>query len=187
MELKDVLEEFGIVGVVGNYHNNINNNGRVKDLSIKDINKALKMVLLDDSYLDKKISDLTISEYFKIELMSKLEDDIIIIGNLSNSLIFKDREYVKKLLIKLNKDYNKKIVIIDQDIKMFFNLVRQICIIEDNKVIYCTNNFFDNNLEKYTSIPKIVDFIKYINRNEKRIDETTEMYELIKDIYRSVS
>ena len=70
---------------------------------------------------------------------------------------------------------------------MFFNLVRQICIIEDNKVIYCTNNFFDNNLEKYTSIPKIVDFIKYINRNEKRIDETTEIYELIKDIYRSVS
>lgn len=187
MELKDVLDTYGIVGVIGNYQNKINYNGQVKDIKIKNISNALKMVLLDDSYLNKRINDLTISEYFKIELMSKLEDDLIIIGNLSNTLIYKDKEYIKKLLIKLNRDYNKKIVVIDNDVESFFGLTRTMCVTDNNKVIYETNNYFDDKLYNYTNIPKIIEFIKYINRNNKRLDETTEIYELIKDIFRSVS
>ncbi len=187
MELKDVLDKYGIIGVIGNYQNKIVYSGKVKDLPIKDISKALKMVLLDDTYLDKNINELTISEYFKIELMSKLEDNLIIIGNLSNTLTYKDKEYIKKLLIKLNKDYNKKIVIIDKDLKSFFNCAKYICIKNKNNIIYGTNNFFDKELEKYINTPKIIDFINYINRNNKKLNETLDIYELIKDIYRSVS
>lgn len=187
MEIKELLNEYGIIGVIGNYQNKINNRGKVKDINIKDINNALKMVLLDDSVLNKDISDLSISEYFKVELMSKLESDIIIIGNLSNSLIYKDKEYIKKLLIKLNKDYNKKVVIIDNDVKTFFNIVKMICVVDKEKIIYSTNDFYDDELYKFVKMPKIVEFIKYVNKNEKRIDENIDIYELIKDIYRSVS
>ena len=187
MELKDVLNTHGIVGVIGNYQNKIDIKGKVKDIPLKDISKALKMVLLDDDYLDKNIEDLSISEYFKIVLMSKLEDDVIIIGNLSNTLIYKDREYIKKLLIKLNKDYNKKIVVIDQDLRAFFDLVKYICVVDNNSIIYSTDNYFDEYLYKYVNAPRIVGFINYINRNNKRINETTDIYELIKDIFRCVS
>lgn len=189
MEIKSILDNYGIVGVISNYQNKINYNGKVKDINVKNINNALKMVLLDDSYLEKEINELTVSEYFKIELMSKLEDDLIIIGNLSNSLIFKDLEYIKKLIIKLNKDYNKKFIIIDKDVEVFINLVNKICVLdnEKNAVIYSTDNYFDNNLYEYVEMPKIVEFIKYINRDNAVIDETTDIYELIKDIYRRVS
>lgn len=187
MEIKDLLNEYGIIGVIGNYQNKINSIGKVKNINIKDINNALKMVLLDDSVLDKDISELSISEYFKVELMTKLENNLIIIGNLSNSLIYKDKEYIKKLLIKLNKDYNKKIVIIDNDVKSFFNIVKMICIVDKEKIVYSTDNFYDDELYKYVKMPKIVEFIKYANKCEKRLDENIDIYELIKDIYRSVS
>ena len=187
MEIKDLLNEYGIIGVIGNYQNKISYNGKVKDVQIKDINNALKMVLLDDSVLDKEIDELSISEYFKVELMTKLEQDIIIIGNLSNSLIYKDKEYIKKLLIKLNKDYNKKIVIIDNDVKVFFNCVKMICVVNKDNVIYSTDNFYDDELYKYTKMPKIINFVKYVKNNNIDLDENIDIYELIKDIYRRVS
>ena len=187
MKLKSILDNYGIVGVIGNYKNNIEYKGKIKDIPIKDIKKALKMVQLDETCLDKKIEDLTISELFKIELITKLEEKIIIIGNLSNPLLHKDKEYIKKLLIKLYKDYNKKIIIIDNDMKSFFGIAKIVCVVNDNKIIYSTDNFFDNNIYKYINMPKIVEFIKYINKNGKKLNETTDIYELIKDIYRSIS
>jgi hypothetical protein len=36
-------------------------------------------------------------------------------------------------------------------------------------------------------MPKIIEFIKYVNKDKKVLNETTDIYELIKDIYRSVS
>ena len=36
-------------------------------------------------------------------------------------------------------------------------------------------------------MPKIIELIKYLNKEGRKIQETTDIYELIKDIYRSVS
>lgn len=187
MEIREILEKTNIVGVISNYKININTTGYVKDLNVNNINNALKMVGLDDSFLDKKLNDLTISELWKIDLVTKLNKDIIIVGDLSNNLIKKDVDYMKKLFLKLSNEYNKKIVVIDNDVRVFFNLTNNILVMKDKKIIYKTNNFFDEELYKYTRIPKIVEFIKYVNRNEKKLDYNIDIYELIKDIYRSVS
>ena len=145
------------------------------------------MVNLDESLIDKDINELTINELCKIDLMTKLSKDIIIVGNLSNCLNYKDIEYMKKLFIKLNKDYNKKIVVIDEDINVFFNLTKDIFIMKNKEIIYETNDFFDDKLYEYVNMPKIIEFIKYVNKDKKRLDDTTDIYELIKDIYRGIS
>ena len=185
MEINSLLKEYEIIGLISSYELKIKD-GYVKDLSIKDISKALKMVLLDDSYLDKKISDLTLNEQFKIDLLTKFNNDLIVVGNLSKYLNYKDIEYFKKLLLKLNNSYHKKIVVIDNDIKVFFNLVKMIVVIKDKKVLYTTNDFFDNNLYKYTKCPKIISFINEVNSSKVILNKTIDIYELIKDIYRSV-
>lgn len=186
MEIRDILDKYGIVGIVSKYNTIISDN-KVSELNIKNINNALKMVGLDISLKDKKYSELSLSEQLKIDLATKLDKDIIIIGNMSNNLIYKDREYIKKLLIKLNNDYHKKIVVIDEDISVFIGLVKDICVMENKSIIYECNNFFDDNLYKYVKMPKIVEFIKYVNKDNKLLDENLDIYELLKDMYRRLS
>lgn len=187
MEIKELINKNEIIGIVSNYENNLNINEYVKDLQVKDLSKALKMVLLDETYLNKRISDLTLNEQFKVDIMTKLNKEIIIVGNLSQVLNNKDIDYFKKLFLKLNNDYHKKIVIIDNDIKIFFNLVKRIYVIKNKKVLYATDDFFDQELYKYVKCPKIIDFIFYLGKNNQEIMRTTDIYELIKDIFRRVS
>lgn len=186
MEIKDILKDNEIVGVVSNYKINLKDTGKVKDLNIKELNKGLKIVGLDESIAEKYLTELTISEIWKIDLLSKIHKDTIIVGNLSNDLIYRDREYMKKLFIKLNTNYHKKIVIIDNKVDVFMNLVKRVFVIKNKEVIYETSDFYDDKLYEYVTIPKIVDFVKTVNKTNK-LNKTTEIYELLKDIYRSVS
>ncbi len=186
MEIKELVQEKGIIGVISNYQNTLKKIGRVSDLLIHNMDNALKMVGLDSSYKDKLISDLTLSEYFKVDLMTKLREDVIIVGNLSLSLNYKEQEYMKKLLLKLYNEYHKKIVVIDNDVKVFFGLVKCVIVLKNKEIIFETDDFFQDELYKYTKCPEIIKFIKYVNQNQKRLQETTDIYELIKDIYRSV-
>ena len=187
MEIKDILKNHPVIGVVGNYKSTLNTSKKVKDLNIKNVNMALKMVTLDDSFLDKKLNDLSISELWKVELATKLDQDIIIIGNMNNSLIHKERDYMKKLFKKLSNSYNKKIFLIDNNVNSFINVVEKVLVINNKEIIYITDNYFDKDLYQYIKMPKIIEFINYVNKDEIKVDKTTEIYELLKDIYRRVS
>lgn len=186
MEIKDMLNNYGIIGIVSSY-NSILINDKVSNLEIKNISNALKMVGLSLEVLNTLTSDLTLSEKFKIDLATKLDNDIIIIGNLSKNLLYKDIEYIKKLLIKLNSEYNKKIVVIDEDINVFINLVKCIYVIKNKSIVYSTINLYDDELYKYVKMPKIIEFVKYVNSNNKNLNEHLDIHELIKDIYRRLS
>lgn len=184
--MKEELEKYGIIGIVSNY-STIINDVKISELNIKNVDNALKMVGLDKDVKNKLYSELSLSEQFKVDLMTKLDKDIIIIGNMSKCLIYKDMEYIKKLLIKLNTDYHKKIVVIDKDVNSFIGLVKCICVMENKNIIYESNDFFDEKLYKYTKMPKIVEFIKYVNRDKTLLDKNLDIYELIKDMYRRLS
>ena len=164
--MKDIIKKYEIIGIVSNYKISLDNSLKVKELDIKNLPQALKMVGLTEDYIDKSINDLTLSELFKVDLATKLNKDIIVIGGLSNYLNYKDQEYIKKILTKLNQDYHKYIIVIDEN--------------------YETSDFYDLELYKYTKMPKIIEFINYVNQNNK-INKTLDIYELIKDIFRSVS
>jgi len=182
-----MLENVNILGVINNYKIGLKFNGTVRELNINNIENALKMVGLEKSVLEKTLDELTISEKFKIDLVTKLNKDIIIVGNLSNCLIKKEMEYMKKLFLKLSNEYKKKIIVIDKDVETFFNLTNSIVVMKDKEIIYKTEDFFDKELYKHTSTPKIIDFIFYVNEKNIKLDKNVDIYELIKNIYRSVS
>ena len=183
----NLVKDYGIIGICSSYQSKLAKERLVKELNIKNVSNALKMVGLDDTILDKKVSDLTLSEYLKVDLATKLQEKTIVIGNLSNYLNYKDQEYLKKLLIKLHNDYQKNIIIIDEDISVFFNLVKRNYVIFDRIVVYETSDFFDYELYKWVRCPKIIEFINYINKDKRVLNNTLDIYELIKDIYRSVT
>ena len=187
MEIKDILNNYGVIGVISNYQNNLNKDKMVIELNINNLNNALKMVGLNDTFINKKVKDLSLSEQTKLDLATKLTNDIIIIGNLANTLNYKDLDFIKKLLLKLNKEYNKKIVVIDNKVDVFFNLTKRIIVLQNKTILYETEDYFDDNLYKYVKMPKIIEFIKYVNKDNKKLDNNIDIYELIKDIYRSVS
>ena len=187
MEIKEYLNKYGLIGVISDYEISLDKNKLVKDLDIKNRDKAFKMVNLDNSILDKEIKERSLDNLLKIDLLTKIDKEIIIVGNLSKCLNKKDLEYLKKLFLKLVNNYHKKIVVIDNDVNAFFDLVKIVLVLKDKQIVYETNNFYDDKLYQYCKMPKIVEFIKYINRDNKRLEEVTDIYELIKDIYRSVS
>ena len=187
MEIKELLYNDGIIGVISNYKSTLKNTGKVSSLNINNINNALKMVSLNSDIIDKDLQELSLNELWKVELATKLNEEIIIVGNMSTSLNYKEIEYMKKLFLKLNNNYHKKIIIIDNDVKVFFGLVKRIFVLKNHHILYETTDLFNDELYKYTKMPPIIDFIKYVNKENKNIKNTTEIYELIKDIYRSVS
>lgn len=187
MEIKDIINSYGIVGIISSYKSNLDLDKTILELKINNLNSALKIVGLDNDIVNIKLKNLALSTLLKIDLATKLNNDIIIIGNLSNMLDYKDLEFIKKLLIKLNNEYAKKIVVIDNEIKTFFNLTKRIIIMQNKTILYETDDFYDEQLYKYVKMPKIIEFIKYVNQKAKILENNIDIYELIKDIYRSVS
>ena len=124
---------------------------------------------------------------WKVDLASKLKNDIILVGNLSNSLINKDIEQFKLLLIKINRYFHKKIIVIDDNVELFYKFAKRILVLKGKKVIYNTSNIFDKKLYEYIDKPEILKFIDLVNVDKKILNNNIEIYELIKDIYRSVS
>ena len=90
-----------IIGVVSNDFKEDNVNGKVRDIVVKKSSDALKMVGLDDTYLDKDISELSLRDKNKIILASKLQDKEIMLINFSRGLTNKDIEFFKKLFKKI--------------------------------------------------------------------------------------
>lgn len=187
MELKKIVDKYKIIGVISSYQSSLKNTGTVKDLNIKNLEQALKMVGLSSQFIDKNLQDLTISELWKVELATKLHQKIIIVGNLFDSLNHQDIEFTKKLLLKLSNEYNKKIIIIDNHVEVFFEVVKRIVVVKNHEQVYETSDFYDDLLYQYVKMPKIVEFVKFINQSGIKLQNHIDIYELIKDIYRVVS
>ncbi len=186
MELTSCLDKYKIIVVIANYHYSINSNKLVKNIILSDKKEELLAKFnLSSELLNRRFSSLSISEKFKVDLLSKLNENIIVIGNISNSLIYRDRLIVIKLLDMLSKKFNKKIVIIDDNINYLINLCNYYIVIKEAKIIYKTNNIFDNKLYEYCDKPPIIDFIEKANKKGINLEKYTDIYELLKAIYRS--
>ena len=86
-----------IIGVISDDFKESDLSGKVKDIVVKKASDALKMVGLDDSYLEKEYSELSWNIKNKIILASKLQDKEIMLVNFSKGLTSKDLDFFKKL------------------------------------------------------------------------------------------
>lgn len=156
----------------------------------KHIVDSLRIVGLDESYLERNPNTLSFTEKKKIALASAMSynPSILILENFDKGLVFREREYFKKLFLKLKNKFNKTIIIIGTDLTFMFELVDKIYVINKGKLVISGGKeiYYDNKLYKYIEMPKIVEFTKYAQECGHSILEYTDIKELIKELYRNV-
>ena len=156
----------------------------------KRIKDSLKMVNLDFTYIYKSFSEMSDSElklvYLAIAMF--LNSKIIILDYFEKGLSFNEINYIKKLVVKLNKMYNKNIIIFSNDLDAYLNIVKNIVIFKNGNIVFEGTNkdLYNKDLYKYIDKPNIVSFINYLNDNNHDFDHYIDIKELLKAIYRDV-
>lgn len=167
----------------------VNYNYKCKNM-VKHIIDSLKMVGLDDSFLEKNPNRLSFVEAKKVELACLLSynPEVFILCDFEKGMTYKEREYFRKLFLKLKNDFNKTIILISSDLTFMFDLVDKLYVINKGKIAIEGDKdiFYSDKLYKYIEMPKIVEFVKYSNSLGYNIQEYTDFKELIKEIYRNV-
>ena len=173
-----------IIGVIGDIEDKENYSGKkVKDIITKKVPESFRMVKMDTKILDIDFDSLGSRDKNRVILASKLLDDDIVLVNFSKGLLKKDIDYYKKLFKKIT-EYNRRIILVDKNPELFLDCVDNIYVIENDKIIYHTEDIYDVQLELYTDLPMLVKFTLQSLKLGVRIQHYKELDELLKAIYR---
>ena len=156
----------------------------------KHVVDSLKIVGIGEEYLDRDPNTLSYTEKKKLMLASAMSynPSVLVLEDFEKGLLFKEREYFRKLFLKLKNKFNKTIILITKDLTAMFDLVDKMHVINKGKLVISGGKeiFYDNKLYKYVEMPKIVEFTKYAQECGHNILEYTDIKELIKELYRNV-
>ena len=156
----------------------------------KHIVDSLKIVGIGEDYLERDPNTLSYTEKKKVMLASAMSynPSVLILEDFDKGLLFKEREYFRKLFLKLKNKFNKTIIVISKDLTAMVDLVDKMHVINKGKLVISGGKeiFYDNKLYKYVEMPKIVEFTKYAQECGHNILEYTDIKELIKELYRNV-
>ena len=158
----------------------------------KRVSDALKMVGLDDSYLDRDPFKLSNGEQRKVAIASILivNPKIIVFDEPTIGLDYESKKNFIKLIRMLKNRYNKTIIIISHDIDFIHNISDYVILLDKGNVIL-TGNKYDilgnpDVLKKYNlPVPKVVEFSYKVLKNKGiKMGYRDDINDLLKDIYR---
>lgn len=155
------------------------------------VKEALKLVNLDEEYLNKNVSDLTFEEKKKVSLASVLifNPSLIILEDITIGLGNKEKENLIKLLNTLKSKYKKTIILISKDTDFCYRVTDKVFIIDHGRVVFNGDRnvlVHDKMLTFYDlETPNIVKFINAANKKNKNLTYTTNILDLIKEVYRN--
>ena len=160
----------------------------------KRIEDSLKMVGLPLEYLNKNPFELSSGEkeMLSIAIVLSLNPKLIIIDDPTIYLDNKKEEFLIKLLKKLKNNYNKTIIIFSSDIDFILKLSDNYIILKNGKISSEGTNkelLINNDKLKKAGIevPKILEFINSVKKSKNiELEQTFDIKELMKDIYRNV-
>ena len=154
----------------------------------KHISDSLSIALLDDKYLERNPNTLSYTEKKKLLLAMVLSynPEVIILDQFFKGMIAKDIKYFKNLFVKLKNKYDKTIILLSNAIEDMFDFVDNVYVLSNGelKVMLDKNEFYTDEIYKYTNMPKIIEFTKYAQDEGHRILNYTDNKELLKELYR---
>lgn len=155
------------------------------------ISEALKLVGLNEEYLKRRIDSLNISEKKKVSLASILifNPSVIILEEPSLFLNYRDNEKLIKLIKLLKDKYNKTIILISKDTNLSYKVSDEIILLNKGSIVYAGNKSILedekvlNNIN--VDVPEIVKFINISNKFDANLTYTSNILDLIKEVYRN--
>lgn len=155
------------------------------------VKEALKLVNLNEEYLNKNVNDLTFEEKKKVSLASVLifNPSLIILEDITIGLSNKEKDNLLKLLNTLKSKYKKTIILISKDTDFCYRVTDKVFIIDHGRVVFNGDRnvlIHDKMLTFYDlETPNIVKFINAANKKNKNLTYTTNILDLIKEVYRN--
>lgn len=152
---------------------------------------ALKLIGLDKEYLNKKITDLNLTEKKKIALASILifNPKIIILDEPTIGLGTKEKDDLKSLLVMLKEKYKKTIILLTSDTNFAYGITDECMILYKGNLITKGNNHLLEDttlLDTYNlRIPEIIKFISSSYTRGVELTKTYNILDLIKEVYRN--
>ena len=141
---------------------------------------------LDSEFLNKKISDLSYSEYkilLLLDIVSK-NPKLMILNYFDVGFNSKYKRKIIKLIKFIKASLNINFIVISNDVNFMNKLVN--VIVCKNKIIKYQGSIINAIKEEYIEEPPIYNFVRLANEKGANLEYTLDGKDLLKDIYRSV-
>ena len=159
------------------------------DLRVVD---ALKLVGLDDNYLDIDPMTLNIRDAKKVALACILiyNPKIIILDEFTNGLTTDDKNELVRLLRVLKNKYRKIIILLSKDTSFCYGVSDHIYLMSLTRMVRHGKKDILEDEELLSEInlplPRIVEFVNTCNKKGHEINQYTNILDLIKGVYNDV-
>ncbi len=150
--------------------------------------EALTLVGLNDSYLNKKISELSLREKKKVSLASILifNPNVIILDEPTYFISYNDIEELKKLIVLLKEKYNKTIIILTKDTDFVYEIADRVNIVYHGSLITSgVKDLLSDSvlLDSYNlKMPSILRFINEASKKDIKLKLTNNIEELVREV-----
>ncbi len=165
---------------------------KYKNSSPMRVNDALKLVGLDESYLELNPLELNLVDAKKVALACTLvyNPSIIILDEYTTCLSHEDKSDLLRLLRVLKNKFRKTIILLSKDTNFCYQISDKVFLLNLTKIVRSGDKTIleDEELLKKINleVPKIVTFVNECNKKGHEIHHYTNILDLIKGVYRDV-
>lgn len=155
------------------------------------IQEALTLVGLTEDYLYKEVNSLSLNEKKRLSIASSLifNPSIIVLEEPIMFLTYKDKEKLIKLIHTLKTKYKKTIIIITKDTNLPYEVSDEVLLFSAGELVESGSKELltqDKLISKIKcDIPEIVKFINVSNKMNANLTYTSNILDLIKEVYRN--
>ena len=160
------------------------NYGISEERAISKAKELIKLVGLDESYLDKSPFELSGGEMRKVALCGvlALEPKVLILDEPTVALDYKSREEIMAMVKKLKDELNMTIVLISHNMNYVLEYADKVFVLKNGKINFegtVEELFADEKLLKENSLeqPELLKFYNNLQENNIKIDVFPRKYE----------
>ena len=160
------------------------NYGISEERAISKAKELIKLVGLDESYLDKSPFELSGGEMRKVALCGvlALEPKVLILDEPTVALDYKSREEIMTMVKKLKDELNMTIVLISHNMNYVLEYADKVFVLKNGKINFegtVEELFADENLLKENSLeqPELLKFYNNLQENNIKLDVFPRKYE----------
>ena len=160
------------------------NYGISEERAISKAKELIKLVGLDESYLDKSPFELSGGEMRKVALCGvlALEPKVLILDEPTVALDYKSREEIMTMVKKLKDELNMTIVLISHNMNYVLEYADKVFVLKNGKINFegtVEELFTDETLLKENSLeqPELLKFYNNLQENNIKLDIFPRKYE----------